>query len=273
MFSEILKRDTFFNIGTPHTMKEGSQHPLLIWLHGWGDDPSCDILLETMEKSNSIGELPVVLFPWGLEGYECSEWTNRYDGSLSIENHIIYELIPRVQKKFPVYSFKQSIMIGGISMGGYGAINIGLKNQSLLCAAAATSPQGLEWPKELPLIEEKYPDFITEHIKGLSTPYENALKLWGKLPKNMDHLLQNSPIDYIDHVGVDIGIYIDVGNDGFENRMRQSALKFIKKLQSMKVAYVFEQFNGGHGSGLNYHGMLRKLQYLYYHFERKRDQQ
>ncbi len=269
-YSEILNHNTFFNICIPKRAGIDQKFPLLIWLHGWGGYPDSPMLIESIENNDSLNEKPIILFPWGFEGSECSEWTNRYDGSLSMEDHIIKELIPIVQSQYPVYTHYKSIMMGGISMGGYGAINIGLKNQDLFCAISASSPQGLELPHELPEKDNKYPDFILEHIKDLATPYEDAYKLWGELPKNIDHVLNNSPQDFIDKIKVDLGIYIDVGNEGFENKMRQSAINFIQKLQKKKAHYIFEQFNGIHGGGINSYGIQRKIQFLMENFESRK---
>ena len=264
LYSKILNRDTHYLIYEPQ-IKRIKDSPLIIWLHGWGGLPHCEVFINAIESfSDTVDQPPVVLAPYGMEGEESSEWINKYDGSLSIESHLIDELIPEIKDKYSVNVSKNSIMICGVSMGGYGAVNIALRNQKYFCACAAFSPQGFKIPLEPPPKEAKFPEEILKHIPGLTTPYENDIKAWGPLPDSIEHRKANSPYDYIDNINVEIGIYIDVGNSGFpEEMMLQDVSQFQEKLKRNKIEHIFELFNGSHGGGLNPKSIERKLNYLY----------
>ena len=87
--SPIMERETYYLIYQPENAQTDSL-PLIIWLHGWGGAPHCDIFIKTIELfSDTVSVPPIVLAPYGMEGKECSEWINRYDGSLSLESHIV----------------------------------------------------------------------------------------------------------------------------------------------------------------------------------------
>ncbi|KAI6183073.1 S-formylglutathione hydrolase [Aphelenchoides bicaudatus] len=63
-----------------------------------------------------------------------SKWAQNY----RMYSYIVDELIPLLQEKFPVNARKTSIF--GHSMGGHGALVIGLRNPQLFCSISAFAP-------------------------------------------------------------------------------------------------------------------------------------
>jgi S-formylglutathione hydrolase FrmB len=79
------------------------------------------------------GHGPVVAFPaGGVHGY----WHNRADGEW--DTWVSEEVIPRVVKRFGVDP--RRIVIGAISMGGFGAFDIALHHPGMFCAVGGHSP-------------------------------------------------------------------------------------------------------------------------------------
>lgn len=108
---------------------------MLVFLHGRnGDTGSTTDDEEFFEALKSQGDrAPVVVFPDGGEG---SYWHDRESGAWG--SYVVDEVIPQMAGKFG--ADPDRVAIGGISMGGFGALNLAIKNPGRFCAAAGHSP-------------------------------------------------------------------------------------------------------------------------------------
>ena len=129
------------------------------------------------------------------------------DGSERWESFIIDELLPHLQNEFNVATDVDSTFIGGISMGGMGALRMGLKNIYKFGAIVAFEPgiePNYEW-KDVE-IEDKYyrPEWLYERIFG--KPFDEIY--WNKnnpayiVRENADKIRKS-----------EIKIYIEVGTE------------------------------------------------------------
>jgi S-formylglutathione hydrolase FrmB len=114
---------------------EGSSRPMLVFLHGRGDDGERSNLNEEMyEALDGQGEdAPVVAFP---NGGQHSYWHDRADAAWA--SYVVAEVIPRVADQFG--ADPNRVAIGGISMGGFGALDIARLHPGRFCAVGAHSP-------------------------------------------------------------------------------------------------------------------------------------
>ena len=100
-------------------------HWLLVLLHGKGGSPSQFLSQPFFDTLDALGaRAPVVLL---LDGGDDSYWHDRADGKWA--SMLLNEALPRSGK----------VAIGGISMGGYGAILAGSRS-TRFCATAVMSP-------------------------------------------------------------------------------------------------------------------------------------
>ena len=109
----------------------GGKRPLLIFLHGKGGNENVHLQDEWFDAMEALGDrAPVVAFPAGGGSY----WHDRRDGAW--ERMVRRELPRQLAKKV---SFDRSrIAVGGISMGGFGALSLARSGD--YCAAGAHSP-------------------------------------------------------------------------------------------------------------------------------------
>jgi S-formylglutathione hydrolase FrmB len=119
-YSQTLFRQASFSVYVPSAEFE-PPYPALLQLHGAGDDHSSwferSMLPEYLERYPFI-----VVTPAG----DLSFWTNfgiKGRGT-AYEDYLIEDLMPEVERLFPVRPGRWAI--GGLSMGGYGAIRLGL---------------------------------------------------------------------------------------------------------------------------------------------------
>jgi hypothetical protein len=96
----------------------------LVLLHGRGGGPSGMLSQTLFDALHDLGSrAPVVLLP---DGGDHSYWHNRADGRWG--SMVLREIVPRHGR----------VAIGGISMGGYGALLLGAQRR--FCAVGGHSP-------------------------------------------------------------------------------------------------------------------------------------
>lgn len=128
--SKLLGRPLYEELVTP--AGGGSGRPLLVFLHGYGGTPS-DTLTPafTMALRRLGDDEPVVLLPEGDTGW----WHDRLEGPWG--SYVLREAIPAALKRSG--ADKDRVAIGGISMGGFGALDIG-RTRRRFCAVGGHSP-------------------------------------------------------------------------------------------------------------------------------------
>lgn len=110
------------------------RYPLLVLLHGrtgsYTDWPT------KTRIARVVAAYPlVVVFPEGDEGW----YTNAADGGTRYEDDLLQDLLPHIQATLPVQPPGKAWAIGGLSMGGYGAVKTALKHPHLFSAAVSHS--------------------------------------------------------------------------------------------------------------------------------------
>lgn len=110
------------------------RRPLLVFLHGRGGDDRDALSQEMYDAVATQGErAPIIAFP---SGGDHSYWHNRDDGNWG--DYVTDEVIPEVTREF--HAHPDRVAIGGISMGGFGALDIARLDPGRFCAVGAHSP-------------------------------------------------------------------------------------------------------------------------------------
>lgn len=108
--------------------------PLLVFLHGRGGNDRDNLKTSMFSALRRLGRAaPIVAFP---DGGADSYWHDRASGAW--ERYVTAEVIPRVVHRFNADGNR--VAIGGISMGGYGALDIAEHHPGRYCAIGAHSP-------------------------------------------------------------------------------------------------------------------------------------
>jgi S-formylglutathione hydrolase FrmB len=133
--SRSVGRAEKVNIVVPNGKQLDSGQPLLIFLHGRSGSESSytddEAFYSALAKLGS--KAPIVAFP---DGGEHSYWHNRRGGHWGA--YVMREVIPKVITT--TAASKRRIAIGGISMGGFGAYDLGLEHPGRFCAVGGHSP-------------------------------------------------------------------------------------------------------------------------------------
>ncbi len=105
---------------------------LLVLLHGYHASPSQFLTQPFFDTLSKLGpRAPYVML---LDGGADSYWHNRADGRWG--SMVLREAIPAGVAR----THARRVAIGGISMGGYGALLLGSRRPTRFCAVGAQSP-------------------------------------------------------------------------------------------------------------------------------------
>ena len=118
-YSTVLGKQTTTWVLLP----DGGDPPFatLYLLHGLSDDHT--IWLRRTRLESHVAKRPlIVVMPDGGRGF----YTNHYDGGPQWATHVGVELPALIERTFPAKPTRDGRFIGGLSMGGYGALRIAL---------------------------------------------------------------------------------------------------------------------------------------------------
>jgi S-formylglutathione hydrolase FrmB len=185
-------------------------------LHGLGDDQTMWMRRSRIEM-HAAGLPLIIVMPDGGRGF----YTNHQSGP-QWAMHLAEELPPFIERTFPAQTDSQGRCIGGLSMGGYGALRLALGYPDRYVSANSHSGALMVGTKP-PTEPERLPIFGpdprgTEHdLTALAARAKSA----GPLPR----------------------LRIDCGTDDFlldDNRA------FHRTLTELAVDHEYQEFSGGH---------------------------
>lgn len=126
-------------IYTPPGYSEGNKYPVLYLLHGIGGDERewlnnghPQVILDNLYSRNKIEPMIVVL-PNGRAMKDDRATGNMMDPEkvqafATFEKDLLNDLIPFIEKHYPVITDRESRALAGLSMGGGQSLNFGLGN-------------------------------------------------------------------------------------------------------------------------------------------------
>ena len=126
---------------TPEGYQKNQQPlPVLYLLHGFSDSfdswlkfpPSKSLVQEMSDKYNII-----IVCPDG--GYGSWYLDSPLQKDYQYESFIIKELVPAIDKKYRTLAKRESRVITGLSMGGFGSLYLSLRNPTIFAGAGSIS--------------------------------------------------------------------------------------------------------------------------------------
>jgi S-formylglutathione hydrolase FrmB len=219
-FSRALLKASSFNIVFPDD--PGIPRPWCVFylLHGLSDDHTIWMRRTSIERYVANQPL-VVVMPDGGRGW----YTDAKEG-YAHEKDLIEDVMGLVDRTFPVRAERAGRAIGGLSMGGYGAVKVGLKHHDKFAS-------------------------ITSHSGALAFTHNDAKK-GQELSPEFTRIFGDNPsggaedpfaiVEKIDH-GLIPQMRIDCGVDDF---LLQHNRDFHEHLKKLHVPHEYEEFPGAH---------------------------
>ncbi len=255
--SKILGQKMYYSIYLPpsYFLNTKNRYPVLYLLHGFdGDETSwirrsnVDHLADSLINSKNI--TPFIIVMPDVSNSYC---INNYNNTFSYEDFFVSELIPYINSNYRTYPNQENEAIGGLSMGGFGALLIPIKHPGLfgvsisLSAAVRTPEIFMQLPQAN--YEKKFASIYGDSLKGAD--------------RITEHWKNNSPYYLIDSSNADtlkrINWYIDCGMQDF---LFSSNDAFHDLLMKYNIHHEFHMRVGEHNWNYWRDGFINSMVYL-----------
>src|SRR5699024_5835808 len=135
--SELLGQEFNYKVYIPDAtpnkviyMLHGAGGSETDWIVKGGIQQTADALMPKGKLDNYLIVMPTIgAHSWYVDSDEAKT-----------EEAIVNELIPYIEEKYSISPEKSNRAVAGLSMGGYGALNLALSHPELFCAAGIISP-------------------------------------------------------------------------------------------------------------------------------------
>lgn len=256
-----------------------------VWVRPWSQQKDkWRTLPEVMDSGiaeHAFGEMIVVmpdeLTKWGGSFYSNSSVTGNW------EDFTVKELVSHIDSKYRTLAGASSRGLVGHSMGGYGAIKLGMKHPDVFSVVYALNPAVLYWGRDLTpdnpaftaVLKMKTPEdamksgfyalgvvvigqafspnpnrppFFVDYpfalVDGKLQPSEPAFSNWQK----------NLPVNMLEEYGANLsklrGLRFDSGYEDEFTHIPPTARAFSTALSARGIDHVFEEYNGDHRNRL-----------------------
>ena len=204
-------------IYTPPGYSRKTKYPVLYLLHGIGGDQkewlkngSPQVILDNLYNEKKI-EPMIVVMPNGRAMKDDRAIGNAFDSAkvrafATFEKDLLNDLIPFIEKKYPVYKDREHRAVAGLSMGGGQSLNFGLGNlnQFAWVGGFSSAPN-----TKLPEVLVPNPDEVTKRLKLLWISCGDEDRLMSFSSRTHDYLsARNVPhIFYVEPGGHDFKVW------------------------------------------------------------------
>lgn len=257
-----IDRTTKYMVLLPADYDDTEFHyPVLYLLHGYSQNYTVWPMMGAAEASQGLDL--IVVMPdagnsWYVNWVESAE-----DEKNDWEDFIVQDLIAHVDKVFRTIPLRKGRAINGLSMGGYGALTLGLRHPELFASVGSHSgalaharsararlesgvvpqiqvpPQGADSEKDANI-----PDAIrVEGFTRQSERYPRAIEF--KTVEDCDaydpfELVLKVPVQRLPHMYIDCGL---------EDTLLATSQEFVMTLLAQRIPVTYSQTPGGHRPG------------------------
>ncbi|HNQ35743.1 MAG TPA: alpha/beta hydrolase family protein, partial [bacterium] len=194
--------------------KETEPCRVVYLLHGRSDDYTIWLRRTSLERYAEATGLAVAL----LDGAR-SFYTDSFDGVFKYEQHIL-ETVNYLDKTFHTVRSARGRGIGGLSMGGYGAVKLGFKHPDLFGSITAHSSV-----LDLAGYIKKHP---SPELKAIFGPRSKA----GEDPFRLAARVKQIP-----------ALYFDCGLD---DPLLEDNRRFASRLKELGLPHTYREYPGAH---------------------------
>jgi enterochelin esterase-like enzyme len=197
------------------------RYPSLYLLHGspgsqrdWFTGGKAAQSADTLIAQGEIPELIMISPDGNGRSGETSEWGNSFDKRQNIETFVAVDLVNYVDHKYRTIADTAHRAIGGLSMGGFGAMNIAVH----------------------------HPDIFGSVI-SLGGYYQAEGSIWGK---NAAYMQANSPAFVLPHEKLAWKLHMYIGAATKDEPYYNYTKQFVQELAKLHITYHLDVQNGYH---------------------------
>ncbi len=232
--SKLVRATLPYNVLLPvdynQPAAKSKRYPVLYLLHGLTGHYS-NWIEHTRLADYAAGYDVIIVMPEGNNGWYTDSATVP---SEKYESYILQELIPDVEQRFRASSAREGRAIGGLSMGGYGALKFGFKYPQTFVFVASLSGalDAASWTEA--------------DLKGLEFIWRTLQPVYGaehsetRAANDLGKLYRELPAERIAALPY---IYVDCGT---EDALLSTNRSFVDILLTRKIPHEFRRLPGGH---------------------------
>ena len=213
------------HVGTYVYIPDDAPPPFAVFylLHGLSDDYTIWLRRTSIERYAAKHRLMIVM-PDGFRGFYTDN-----PGGPAYATYIAKELVETIERIFPARRARESRGVGGLSMGGYGALRLALGHPDVFSVASSHSGAVLHGSRNHPRVGGALGD-VEFH------------RIFGETPAGSDHDVlalahQAQQRGILPQMRIDCGVEDDLIHD---NRSLHA------KLEAMRIPHEYAEFAGGH---------------------------
>jgi S-formylglutathione hydrolase FrmB len=237
--STILGRSVPYCVLLPpsYDAEKTLRYPVLYMLHGLGENEQALLnsggweLIQDLWEQKRIGEF-IIATPDG----DRSFYINSRDGRVRYEDFFIREFLPFIESHYRIRAGRRYRGIGGISMGGYGALHLAFRHPDLFGSVSAHSAALIA---TLPHVQAATPGAASILGRMLGSVFGD--------PFDPAYWNRNSPFTLVRNGSRPAGlrIYFDCGTED-DYGFNRGAQAFHDLLVSRGIPHEFHLYPGGH---------------------------
>lgn len=229
------------------------RYPVVYLLHGHTGNYTSWITYAGLPTELANAYDCLIVLPDGGNSWYVN-WSGQTDGKPHRwENMLVQDLIPHVDRNFSTKADPTHRSLGGLSMGGFGALAVGLKNPQLFGFVASTAGaidfcQNIKKEMARGTLDWNSPQLWSDgdrliDVPGFNTQAERTPQglVFSTAQKADEYdpylLLNQTPPDSLPFVHIDCGTGDDFIKDAF---------RFVEQLKATTKRYSFLTFPGEH---------------------------
>lgn len=269
IWSRSLRQRRDLYVYTPPKYDPKLRYPVMIWLHGFAEDEQSFLMnvAPLLDEAIASGKLPpmIVAAPDGslrgepLPNEAGSFWLDTKAGSF--ETFVLEEMWDFVCHNFSIRSEREAHVLAGVSMGGFGAFNLGIKHHDAFGVVvgffppvnlrwmdkdgnyfANFDPKNWGWRTDLKRGHEPIGRFlgglITLRMSDVIDP------IFGRSEEAVFEMIRENPIEMLDRYGIRAGsleMYIAYGgHDQFNFDAQAESFLYLCKCRGIPVGVGYE---------------------------------
>ncbi len=218
------------------------RYPTLYLLHGspggerdWFSAGKADQSADTLIALNKMPEVILILPDGNGRAGTTSEWGNSFDHRQNMETFVALDLVRYVDQKYRTIAQAAYRGIGGLSMGGFGAMNIAVHHAD-----------------------------VFGFVISLGGYYRAEGSIWGE---NAAYLRENSPLDVLPTNKGAWKLHMYIGVATKDQPYYSDSKQFVQELDRLHIPYHLDIQSGFH-SWIVWQTQLYNA-FLWLHWERR----
>ena len=220
---DMQKRSFLVYLPPSYNTAQGrdKRYPTLYLLHGspggerdWFSAGKADQSADTLIALNKMSEVILIVPDGNGRPGATSEWGNSFDHRQNMETFVALDLVRYVDQKYRTIAEPAYRGIGGLSMGGFGAMNIAVH----------------------------HPD-VFGFVIALGGYYRAEGSIWGG---NAAYISENSPLDVFPSDKRAWQLHIYIGAATKDQPYYSDSKQFVKELDRLHIPYHLDIQNGFH---------------------------